>query len=80
MSCPEMSSYALLVLRAGPPGTNYKVMKKAFDEGWGAVIAKTVSLDSSKARPGLKPMFVMLCCVGVPAPLIERFRVPCAAP
>jgi hypothetical protein len=23
-------------------------MKKAFDEGWGAVIAKTVSLDSSK--------------------------------
>ena len=34
----------------GPPGTNYKVMKKAFDEGWGAVIAKTVSLDSSKVR------------------------------
>lgn len=25
-------------------------MKKAFDEGWGGVIAKTVSLDSSKAR------------------------------
>ena len=23
-------------------------MKKAFDEGWGGVIAKTVSLDSSK--------------------------------
>ena len=23
-------------------------MKKAFQEGWGAVIAKTVSLDSSK--------------------------------
>lgn len=35
---------------AGPPGTNYAVMKKAFDEGWGAVIAKTVSLDCSKAR------------------------------
>jgi len=33
---------------AGPPGTNYAVMKKAFDEGWGAVIAKTVSLDCSK--------------------------------
>ena len=32
----------------GPPGTNYAVMKKAFDEGWGAVIAKTVSLDCSK--------------------------------
>lgn len=32
----------------GPPGTNYAVMKKAFEEGWGGVIAKTVSLDSSK--------------------------------
>ena len=29
-------------------GTNYKVMKKAFDEGWGGVICKTLSLDSSK--------------------------------
>lgn len=36
-------------MSAGPPGTNYVVMKRAFDEGWGAVIAKTVSLDSSKA-------------------------------
>jgi dihydropyrimidine dehydrogenase (NADP+) len=36
------------VIGSGPPGTNYAVMKKAFDEGWGAVIAKTVSIDSSK--------------------------------
>ncbi|XP_031496996.1 dihydropyrimidine dehydrogenase (NADP(+)), chloroplastic [Nymphaea colorata] len=36
------------VIASGPPGTNYTVMKRAFDEGWGAVIAKTVSLDSSK--------------------------------
>ncbi|KAK3265566.1 Dihydropyrimidine dehydrogenase [NADP(+)] [Cymbomonas tetramitiformis] len=35
------------VIGSGPPGTNYKVMKKAFDEGWGGVICKTVSLDSS---------------------------------
>jgi dihydropyrimidine dehydrogenase (NADP+) len=33
---------------SGPPGTNYAVMKKAFQEGWGGVVAKTVSLDSSK--------------------------------
>ena len=32
------------VIGSGPPGTNFTVMKKAFDEGWGAVIAKTVSL------------------------------------
>ena len=36
------------VIGSGPPGTNYAVMKKAFDEGWGGVIAKTVTLDSSK--------------------------------
>lgn len=32
------------VIGSGPPGTNYTVMKRAFDEGWGAVIAKTVSI------------------------------------
>lgn len=31
------------VIGSGPPGTNYTVMKRAFEEGWGAVIAKTVS-------------------------------------
>lgn len=36
------------VIASGPPGTNYTVMKRAFEEGWGAVIAKTVSLDASK--------------------------------
>lgn len=37
-------------MRPAPPaaGTNYAVMKKAFEEGWGGVVAKTVSLDSSK--------------------------------
>jgi dihydroorotate dehydrogenase subfamily 1 len=36
------------VIGSGPPGTNLNVIAKAFKEGWGAVIAKTVSLDSSK--------------------------------
>ncbi|CAA6664764.1 unnamed protein product [Spirodela intermedia] len=36
------------VIGSGPPGTNYTVMKRAFDEGWGAVISKTVSLEASK--------------------------------
>lgn len=36
------------VIGSGPPGTNYTVMKRAFDEGWGAVVAKTVSLDAAK--------------------------------
>lgn len=36
------------VIGSGPPGTNRKVIGKAFDEGWGGVVAKTVSLDSSK--------------------------------
>lgn len=36
------------VIGSGPPGTNLNVITKAFREGWGAVIAKTVSLDASK--------------------------------
>jgi dihydroorotate dehydrogenase subfamily 1 len=36
------------VIGSGPPGTNLNVIYKAFQEGWGAVIAKTVSLDASK--------------------------------
>src|SRR5688500_2540442 len=36
------------VIGSGPPGTNANVIGKALDEGWGAVIAKTISLDASK--------------------------------
>jgi dihydropyrimidine dehydrogenase (NADP+)/dihydropyrimidine dehydrogenase (NAD+) subunit PreA len=36
------------VIASGPPGTNLNVMNRAFKEGWGGVIAKTVSLDASK--------------------------------
>ena len=36
------------VIGSGPPGKNLNVINKAFTEGWGAVIAKTVSLDASK--------------------------------
>ena len=31
------------VIGSGPPGTNANVCGKAFDEGWGAVIIKTIS-------------------------------------
>ncbi|HTH46542.1 MAG TPA: NAD-dependent dihydropyrimidine dehydrogenase subunit PreA, partial [Candidatus Limnocylindria bacterium] len=36
------------LIASGPPGTNLNVIARAFREGWGAVIAKTVSLDASK--------------------------------
>ena len=36
------------VIGSGPPGTNLNVLTKAFQEGWGAVVAKTISLDASK--------------------------------
>ena len=36
------------VIGSGPPGTNANVIKKAFAEGWGAVIAKTISLEAEK--------------------------------
>ncbi len=36
------------VIGSGPPGTNANVIGKAFDENWGAVICKTVSLEADK--------------------------------
>ncbi|HRJ72717.1 MAG TPA: NAD-dependent dihydropyrimidine dehydrogenase subunit PreA [Terrimicrobiaceae bacterium] len=36
------------VIASGPPGTNLNVINRAFREGWGGVIAKTVSLDATK--------------------------------
>jgi len=36
------------VIASGPPGTNLNVIARAFRDGWGTVIAKTVSLDASK--------------------------------
>jgi len=36
------------VIASGPPGTNLNVINRAFREGWGGVIAKTISLDASK--------------------------------
>ena len=37
------------VTASGPPGTNLNVITKAFQEGWGAVVAKTICLDASKS-------------------------------
>ena len=36
------------IIASGPPGTNAKVICRAFDEGWGAVVCKTVSLEADK--------------------------------
>lgn len=38
------------IIGSGPPGTNLNVIYKAFKEGWGAVIAKTISLDAAKVK------------------------------
>jgi dihydroorotate dehydrogenase subfamily 1 len=36
------------VIGSGPPGSNAQCMIRAFEDGWGGVVAKTLSLDSSK--------------------------------
>jgi len=35
------------VIGSGPPGTNYRTIKRCFDAGWGGVVAKTVSLTDN---------------------------------
>lgn len=47
------------VIGSGPPGTNLSVISRAFREGWGAVIAKTVSLDASKVN-NVSPRYAKL--------------------
>jgi dihydropyrimidine dehydrogenase (NADP+)/dihydropyrimidine dehydrogenase (NAD+) subunit PreA len=49
------------VIGSGPPGTNLSVINRAFREGWGAVIAKTVSLDASKVV-NVSPRYAKLHC------------------
>lgn len=36
------------IVASGPPSTNANVIAKAFDEGWGGVVAKTACLDAAK--------------------------------
>ncbi|MGH7997212.1 MAG: NAD-dependent dihydropyrimidine dehydrogenase subunit PreA [Opitutaceae bacterium] len=51
------------VIASGPPGTNLSVVSRAFREGWGAVIAKTVSLDASKVV-NVSPRYAKLHAAG----------------
>lgn len=36
------------LIGSGPPGTNANVIGRALDEGWGGVVAKTISLEAEK--------------------------------
>lgn len=47
------------VIGSGPPGTNGNVIGKAFDEGWGAVICKTISLEADKVT-NVQPRYARL--------------------
>ena len=47
------------IVASGPPGSNANVIGKAFDEGWGAVVIKTISLDASKVV-NVAPRYVRL--------------------
>jgi dihydropyrimidine dehydrogenase (NADP+)/dihydropyrimidine dehydrogenase (NAD+) subunit PreA len=47
------------VIGSGPPGTNANVINKALEEGWGAVICKTVSLDAGKVT-NVQPRYARL--------------------
>jgi dihydropyrimidine dehydrogenase (NADP+)/dihydropyrimidine dehydrogenase (NAD+) subunit PreA len=51
------------VIGSGPPGTNGNVIGKAFDEGWGAVICKTISLEADKVV-NVQPRYARLRAAG----------------
>ena len=51
------------VIGSGPPGTNGNVICKAFEEGWGAVICKTISLEADKVV-NVQPRYARLRAQG----------------
>ena len=51
------------VIGSGPPGTNANVIRKAFDEGWGGVVAKTISMDASKVT-NVAPRYARMRATG----------------
>ncbi|TXG46634.1 hypothetical protein EZV62_027867 [Acer yangbiense] len=51
LTLPDRVGLKVMASESGPPGTNYTVMKRAFDEGWDAVIA--ISMSCSMAIWGL---------------------------
>src|SRR5258706_14371311 len=51
------------IVASGPPGTNANVIGRAYDEGWGAVICKTVSLDAAKVV-NVQPRYARLRAAG----------------
>src|SRR5438132_7293309 len=51
------------LIGSGPPGTNANVIAKAFDEGWGAVICKTIRLDDAKVV-NVQPRYARLRAAG----------------
>jgi dihydropyrimidine dehydrogenase (NADP+)/dihydropyrimidine dehydrogenase (NAD+) subunit PreA len=51
------------VVASGPPGTNANVIGRAYDEGWGAVICKTISLDAAKVV-NVEPRYARLRAAG----------------
>lgn len=51
------------IIGSGPPGTNGNVIGKAFDEGWGAVICKTISLEADKVH-NVQPRYARLRAQG----------------
>jgi dihydroorotate dehydrogenase subfamily 1 len=48
------------IIASWPPGTNLSAIRHAFRAGWGAVIAKTVSLDASRIV-NVAPRHAKLC-------------------
>jgi dihydropyrimidine dehydrogenase (NADP+)/dihydropyrimidine dehydrogenase (NAD+) subunit PreA len=51
------------IIGSGPPGTNANVIRKAFDEGWGGVVAKTISMDASKVT-NVAPRYARMRATG----------------
>lgn len=51
------------LIASGPPSTNERMIARAFDEGWGGVVAKTVCLEAATIR-NVAPRYARLQAPG----------------
>ena len=51
------------VIGSGPPGSNASTISRAFDQGWGGVVCKTIALECEKVH-NVAPRYARLAVPG----------------
>merc|ERR1712224_1046393 len=64
------------VIGSGPPGTNYGVMKRAFEDGWGGVICLDAGSEGIAAINTIQSVMGVNLKTLRPEPSVEGYSTP----